>query len=230
MKKITLLISVAIICTNTYSQKLIQRDTIYPKEQTETNQIIKKNKSEVQTLFQGQNSFGGYFAFSMGYTNLGTDDAFTAGGRLMFVANHYLGLGFGGKGIVTNTNEHTINLGGTQNHYHSNYVCGYGGLYIEPVILSLKPIHVAIPVLFGGGAMEYMLWDDDYNYLEYNNHNSVFMVFEPGVDIEFNIAKWFRIGLGASYRLTSNLENTDKYDSDLLHGVNYGITFKMGYF
>lgn len=228
MKKLLLTLSVLFILTNLYSQRLIKRDTIYPK-QTEIAKE-KKVRQQPETLFQSQNSFGGYFSFSLGYTQLGEYDAFSGGGRLMFVTNHYLGIGFGGKGIVSSSEEHIVELPNDNYKYYSNYVCGYGGLVIEPVLFSMKPVHLAFPVLIGGGAVERLEWNKNYSDMTSNNINSVFMIVEPGIDVEFNIAKWFRIGLGATYRLSSPLEENDHFSSAFLQDLSYGITFKMGYF
>lgn len=222
MKKTILLLTVFTIALNTFSQKLIKRDTIFPNKQSQSN------SNEIRTLFNSDRSFGGYFAMSLGYTNLGTKDACVAGGRFIFVANHYLGIGFGGKGIISNSSN-IPNTTLMDSYTYSNYAGGYGGIYIEPIILSTNPVHIAVPLLFGGGAFQCIQWTKNFD--ETNPmHTSVFMVFEPGIDIEFNIAKWFRIGIGASYTLSSKMDENDYYESDILRGLNYGLTFKVGKF
>jgi len=52
-----------------------------------------------------------------------------------------------------------------------------------------------------------------YNYQNTNYYydSDAFLVFEPGVDVEFNIVKFFRIAIGASYRLTNGINLRYKY-------------------
>jgi len=72
----------------------------------------------------------------------------------------------------------------------------------------------------------------------------VYFVFEPGVDVEFNITKFFRIALGASYRLTDGINLTYKYIDEItgdpmeipdinknaLNSFNAAVSLKFGWF
>ncbi len=70
----------------------------------------------------------------------------------------------------------------------------------------------------------------------------MFLVFQPGVDVEFNITEFFRIALGASYRLTNGINLRYKYldddyveqvitvDKNALNSFNFNIGFKFGWF
>lgn len=234
MKNLLFTIVFACVALVSYGQELVETKTLYTEEQ-EKEELDEIKRNQPQTLFGSDNSFGGYAAFSFGYKDYNGNAAFVSGGRLMFVANHYLGIGFGGKGIVSNTE--TIPYaenGSNHNRYTYNYG-GYGGLYLEPVLMSMKPIHVTFPILLGAGAIGESTWDDDYNdIISYGDYgtgvSSVFFVAEPGVDIEFNIAKWFRISLGASYTFTSDIEGIPNMDTNAMNGFNYNMTFKMGWF
>lgn len=232
MKTFGLISTLLLICHLGFGQILVENNKMYTDEESE--KAVKKNQPE--TLFKDQSSFGGYFGFSFGYTELDGKSALQTGGRLMFVANHYLGIGFGGKGFITNPEE--IPYEGTNPNITTLYTAttgGYGGLYLEPVIFSMKPVHLALPVLIGAGAMAESHWNNTtWNDYYYNTGSttvsSVFFVAEPGIDLEFNIAKWFRIGLGASYRITSNVEGLTEITNEPQNGFNYNMTFKMGWF
>lgn len=239
MKKFTFTIITVVLCQITFSQVLIKRDTIYPDQEPKEvakSESVKEQKPRVETLFQDQKSFGGYLGINMGYTTIDGEDAFIAGGRAMFVANHYIGIGFGGKGFMTMPKEDSLRItyrdgsrspGYGTTTYISN-AGGYGGLYIEPVLYSLKPIHVSFPIMIGAGGVVSEIWSDDWEYSK--STSSAFFIIEPGVDVEFNIAQWFRIGLGASYRVTTNVDGLAQRPSNLMEGVNYGVTFKFGWF
>lgn len=229
MKDLLFTMVFACVALVSYGQKLIETQKFYTEEQEKEE--IERNQS--QSLFGSNSSFGGYVAFSFGYKDYNGSAAFVSGGRFMFVANHCLGIGFGGKGMVSNT-QTTPYDNNSHNRYTYNYG-GYGGLYLEPVIMSLKPIHVTFPILLGAGAIGESIWDDDYNestsYNDYGTRlSSAFFVTEPGVDIEFNIARWFRISLGAAYTFTSDIEGVLNIDTNAMNGFNYNMTFKMGWF
>lgn len=240
MKKVTIAIITIFMCQAAISQVLIKRDTIYPEQQPKEvakSESIKPQKPKVETLFQDQKSFGGYLGISMGYTQIDGEEAFTAGGRVMFVANHYIGIGFGGRGFMTmprtDSLRYTYRDGSSSDYSYgtTTYIAnagGYGGLYIEPVVLSLKPIHASFPILLGAGGIVNEIWDDGPDPSTHTS--SAFFIVEPGIDVEFNIATWFRIGIGASYRLTSKIEGLAEASPYLLEGLNAGLTFKFGYF
>ncbi|MDA3893349.1 MAG: hypothetical protein PF517_16930 [Salinivirgaceae bacterium] len=234
MKKSTLVIIATLLLQLSYGQVVIKRDTIYPPEEDKKEVVESKQESypRVETLFQNQKSFGGYLGISMGYTQIDGEEAFTVGGRTMFVANHYIGIGFGGKGFMTMPRSDSLHTYNGDNYYGSKtYIAnagGYGGIYIEPVVLSLKPIHVSLPVLLGAGGIVNEIWTDGSD--PSTTSSSAFFICEPGLDVEFNIATWFRIGVGASYRFTSKIEGLAEASPYLLEGANYGITFKFGWF
>jgi hypothetical protein len=56
-----------------------------------------------------------------------------------------------------------------------------------------------------------------------------FMIAEPGVEIEFNVTRWLRMGLGASYRFTTTFEPS-AYESNPLNGFTGGFSMKFGKF
>ena len=196
---------------------------------------------------------GGYGSFSVGYTRINDQAAMIIGGRAAWIANHHFALGIAGSGFFSSIDN-------SYNYYEdpSQYYLagGYGGLLFEPIIAPNYPVHVSFPVLVGGGGVAAANWNySNYNYTYNQNYYNAdaFFVFEPGVDVEFNIVKFFRVGLGVSYRLTSNIDLKYKYfdsngmeqvvgsNPDLnppgtnptptnLNGFNYNITFKFGWF
>ena len=217
MKKISLaLAALFMLQMSSHAQKLVSRDTIYPVK--DTLSVQPHSSDEIGTLFHKEKGFGGYFAFYMGYTGIQKRSAFIGGARFMFVANHILGIGIGGEGFTTIPEDRTYLYSG-----------GYGGLYLEPVVWAKKPVHLAFPMLIGGGGIysEYTLYDPWGSY-EYNSVG--YFIFEPGVDVVLNMTKWFQIDLGASYRITSKIDNLLSLPDNLLYGFNYMVTFKFGKF
>ncbi len=103
---------------------------------------------------------------------------------------------------------------------------------IEPIAGGLKPVHFSFPVVIGMGGValvENYGWDHwDYDYHGSTEHD-IFFVIEPGVELEFNIARFFRTAAGVSYRFTSDVELSGM-NQDVLKGLNYKLVFKFGKF
>ena len=190
---------------------------------------------EVQTLMSGG---GGYGAFSVGYTEVNGLPAFQMGLSAEWVIGHSLGLGIAGRGFTsdfTPVGEDFYAMSG-----------GYGGLIIEPIVLGWLPVHVAFPVLIGGGGMaSYVttadLWDYD-NIDPYFGEYTVFFVGEVGMEIEFNLVKFFRLAMFGTYRWTPVLNMKSMYgleepspegytvSGDALNGWSAGVRLKFGSF
>jgi len=156
---------------------------------------------------------GGYGAFTMGYTKIDDKDAILVGGRGGWLIDHHFTIGLAGYGFFNNLNSNN-------NYDISNYTLagGYGGLFLEPIIAPNFPVHVAFPILIGAGgasAFNEDYWDSFENTYYYDG--SAFFVFEPGMEVELNIVKFFRISFGASYRYTGDLDLTYSYYDDVAH-------------
>ncbi|HRX10128.1 MAG TPA: hypothetical protein P5210_00695 [Draconibacterium sp.] len=193
---------------------------------------------EVRTIFTKNKSNGGYGALTVAYSNIGGYDAIVAGARGAFIFDHSLAIGMGGYGFVNNLNYDYYH--GAQEK-HLSLTGGYGGFLIEPIIAGKSPVHLSFPVLIGAGGValvdmyDYDYWDDNYSGYEYAN--DVFFVVEPAVELEFNLARFFRMAAAVSYRYTSNIdlkrsdiELSGQTKADALRGLNFGLTFKFGKF
>ncbi len=199
-------------------------------------------RNEYRTLFGGNRiTSGGYGGLSINYSQLDGRDALLIGIRGAWVINHGVGIGIAGYGI-TNDIKTEVTSDGTQ----FQLAGGYGGLMIEPIIGAKSAIHLAIPVLIGAGGIAYINtpWaPGGPNYENaYTVDSDAFFVFEPGLEIELSMVKFFRIALGVHYRYTSNVslsyytwdETNNNYDlitdTPDLKGFSYGITLKFGSF
>ena len=193
---------------------------------------------EVRTVFSKNKSNGGYGALTVSYSNIGGYDAIVTGGRGAFIFDHSLAIGFGGYGFVNNLNYDYYHY---ENDTRLSLAGGYGGLLIEPIIAGKSPVHFSFPVLIGAGGValvdmyNYDYWDQQYPQYEYAN--DVFFVLEPAVELEFNLARFFRMAAAVSYRYTSNIdlkragvELSSQTKADALRGINFGLTFKFGKF
>jgi hypothetical protein len=188
---------------------------------------------EISTIFGDRHiSHGGYGAITINYSQIGKDennkpiDAVVIGGRGSWVIGHAFALGIGGCGFVNdfhynNTLRQWVNLSG-----------GYGGLYFEPILLPRVPVHLSLPVLVGVGGVAYT---SSYNLYDADESNIFvedacpFLIVEPGVELEFNMVRCFRIAVGAYYRFTNDIQ-LEYTDPQVLTGLSIGITLKFGKF
>jgi len=195
-----------------------------------------RTSNELQTLFGNNDKkidHGGYFGLSVGYTQIDGQDVLTLGGRATWLIDHHVAIGLAGNAFMN-----SIFIDGywpTDQGFNDGYylVGGYGGLLVEPIIAPNFPIHVSFPILIGGGglALNEYTWHDydwEYDYYEPFDWDS-FFVFEPGVEIELNVVKFFRVGFGASYRITSNMHMA-YVPKDMMNGFSAAVTLKFGKF
>lgn len=197
-----------------------------------SSSYAQKNQNEYTSIFNQKKDqkpeHGGYGAISFGYTNIDGKRALQTSVRGAWVIDHNIALGFAGYGFVNNLEKTT--------DVNDNYLGGgYGGFFFEPIILPNLPIHVSFPILIGAGGITtnpQNYWDYDYENHPYDY--DVFFVFEPGVELELNMVKFFRIGLGASYRFTNgvllNYANDTQVPKNVLDGYNFYVNLKFGKF
>jgi hypothetical protein len=178
------------------------------------------SKKEFHTLLGNKKvSNGAYFGLSLGMTQISNHDALCSGGRLMWVINHGFGIGFGGSGFTNEIDswENTNGISG-----------GYGGLILEPIIAPRMPVHLSFPVLLGVGGVAKT--NSDWENPDYSPENAdVFLIAEPGAELELNLVKFIRISFGTSYRFTRSV-HLSGYSSGFLENFSGNITLKFGKF
>lgn len=185
--------------------------------------------NEIQTIFSKNRSNGGYGAITMGYSQIDGKDAFISGARGAFIFDQRFAIGFGGYGFVNNLDYHTFF---DEQPLDYTLAGGYGGIFVEPIVGGRMPVHLSFPVLFGVGAAA-LVPDYNWNHWEIDPFNELdhdlFFVVEPAVELEFNVARFFRTAASVSYRFTSKV---DLYQTseDVLRGLNFNLTFKFGKF
>ncbi len=185
--------------------------------------------NEIQTLFSDRQSMGFYGGFSLGYTQIDGRDALVSGGRAAIIFNHATAIGFAGYGFANGIDSYKWHSSEEERH---SLAGGYGGIFVEPILGGLKPVHVAFPVLFGLGGItrltEYR--EENWTCPGFNTTDSdLFLIIEPAVELEVNLTRFFRTAATLSYRYTSPIELADM-DKDLLKGFHFGMTFKIGKF
>ncbi len=118
------------------------------------------------------------------------------------------GLFIGGGGFTSTTYNNLDQLG-------DNYEMSYGGLVVGYGLKSHKIIHPQVMLLVGGG------WKQEQGV----GRDNAFVV-QPGLGVEMNVFRWFRIGVNGGYRIV--LDDNASVDNTFSNG--YGsVSFKFGW-
>ena len=153
----------------------------------------------------------GYFVeFNAGYTRFGHRNVFLPGISAGLILDHHWTIGITGNFIGNPHGLHFSNIHSDSAHPQARSADmrgGYGGGLFEYTLFPQSVIHVSFPLIIGVGMM-YLSpsrYGDNSGTLppDYKHHymaKSSFFVIEPGVKMEVNLSKIFRMGLGISYR------------------------------
>jgi hypothetical protein len=182
---------------------------------------------EIKTLLGDDRPSGWYGSFSTGYSNIDDEHAILFGARFSWLPSQSIGIGLGATGFINEFHfEPSIGR-------EVSLTGGYGGIYIEPILFPRSPVHLSFPILLGGGGISFISQDENFN----NNlieDSKAFLIVEPSAELELNITRFFRLALGASYRLPSSFDvgrpGIYTIDVDALKTMSYTITFKFGRF
>lgn len=193
-----------------------------------------RNEREQQTLFGNKKGFGGFVGFGSKTSEINGQMAYLMGGEASFVFGHSLNIGFEGYGMITDVTSNTLNDDGDPYFLQ----LGYGGIHIEPVIASDNLIHVTLPILLGAGGIA----ETERSYFKgqigngFEAHfdqkpyrSDMFLVAEPGVNLELNVFKFMRLTGGVSYRFVSDAQIPGLHKTDL-EGITGNLSLRFGWF
>jgi hypothetical protein len=172
----------------------------------------------VETIVQGRPRIGLFVAPVIKYSYLDRRFALLLGGKGAITFCDLFALGGGGYGLV---NE--ISVPNNQSPYVEYLSFGYGGVIFEFLIASRKVVHLSMHTLVGGGSLCY------HDYYWRTSGDDAFFVLEPGMDLEINVSRCFRFGLGGTYRFVNGVSMPEFTDQDM-SGFSAALTFKIGRF
>jgi hypothetical protein len=166
---------------------------------------------------------GVYIGLRFNYGTIDKADTYDSSFKIAYVANQQFEVGFVGTGFYSDLNG--LGVGS-----HDRDLAGfYGGLHLEPILFSKSKVNVSFPILVGGGAVgiTHDHWDDII--VDDDDWDPVF-VFEPGINLLYNISRYIQIEAGVKYRLSSNINLQPEYDLDNINGFSTGLGIKVGVF
>ena len=183
-----------------------------------------RKKSEIKTISGNLGHSGGFGALSFRSSKFRGETIVMAGLRGGWIINRSLAIGLEGHGLIPTAKYQGLS------QYDAVLIGGYGGLFLEPIIMSNQVVHVTFPVSAGSGWIGY---HEDFDEGRFDDpeliEGDVFWYVEPGANVELNLARNFRLALGISKRFTQDLQLVDT-ESDDFNKITYYLTLKIGSF
>ena len=192
---------------------------------------------EVSTLFGGNRIFhvGGYGAPIITFSQIGNEWGTFLGGRGGVILNHKYSIGIGGYrllpfsriGILCPVQGHE-----NENSYLSSF---FVALHLEYIHSPNRLLHFSANtnIGFAGIGINHRTNDNIYQN-DLNHPMRLFFVIEPGLALNLNVSRFFKLSLGGSYRFTPNtiLEyNGQKFaSSSIFNGFSVNLGFLFGHF
>lgn len=184
--------------------------------------LCQENESEFKTIFGNQHmSVSGFGGFDMHFSYIGNGYSFGAGGSGGVLLSGQVF--FGGFGMGS-TIDKTIKF---DNITINQANIGYGGLMFGYIFNGKKAIHPALFLQTGWGGIDF----DEYNNATFGNYSSDnIFVLNPSIEMEMNIARFFRLAIGANYQITTGVNEYYNLSNSDFSGPGGKIAFRFGWF
>jgi hypothetical protein len=198
----------------------------------ETEVIYSNSRQDrpMKTLVGSDKGFGGHLSLNVRANQVYDEATLLLGGELVFTLDHSLNIGVAGYGMPSRVDYRSSDAVFPQNY---NVELGYGGLLVEPVFFDQEVVHFTVPVLIGAGwsgLTENSFFGGYGGYYDWRLiDETIFFVFEPGLNMEVNLARNVKFTLGATYRLVEGSDLREVTDSDL-SGFTLGGGIRVGWF
>lgn len=188
--------------------------------------------TEIKSLLSKENELAGFGGIDLKVGDLLNTRSLLTGAYGGLLVNGTYMLGIAGYGLVTDVEFDGI-ISETSEPKTLNLHMGYAGVMLGATILRREMIHLSVPVLFGAGSID--VSDQQFfgtnlgSDTDFTIESSVFFVVEPGLQLEFNITKSFRIAAGANYRWVQGSDLRNIEDDQLRDWIST-VSFRFGKF
>ncbi len=193
---------------------------------------------EMQTLFGNGRLSGAFGAFDMKVSPVRDNINLILGGQAAVIFNEHAYVGVAGYGLSTREKFNGLDARLPETDPNRDIRMdlsgfGYGGILLGYTVSPNSLVHIDFPVLIGAGGVD--LTDDNITIsnndftLKPSIESSAFFVAEPGLNIEINMARFFKMGIGGGYRYIYGTDLVNLSDSDL-SGWTANVSLKFGKF
>ena len=194
-----------------------------------SGQLFAQETTEQGKPFSGKLHHSGYGALTSTYSKFNNEDALFLGAYGGWMLEHKLMLGVGGHYLVTKHNGIGIN---TETNKRNELKMGYGGLVVEYTFFENKIVHATAKSLVGFGIVtngSKGRYDEETGESWRSDDESGFFAFEPSINVEVSVTKWFRVSAGGGYRLIRSADIVGLSNSDM-SSPTANVTLKFGVF
>lgn len=175
---------------------------------------------------RGLSSVGGFGGPVVKFSRLAGADAVISGGRGGVILNRRLVIGGGGYAVASENIRTDFQF---DDGSRPALQLAYGGIEFEYITRPRELVHATVSLLLGGGAASYRSTATTGSTVSTRSLESDVFVAEPGVNLEVNVTRWFRPGIGVGYRYVNGSDLPGTTDG-ALGGAVGTLTFKFGRF
>ena len=178
-----------------------------------------EEESDIETLFQKPSKIRGYIGPLTNITSLDGETAYMSGINVAAIFNDQYVLGFYRLDLENNIFSNNDNyIGSRMNFDHKGSWLGY-------IFMPKRMVHFNANVRAGKGNLE--IYDD---VLDEWIEDDFLFVLTPSIEAEFNVAKFLRVGVGANYRFTFDVNGFDNYNDSDFSDLGAFVSFRFGWF
>ena len=146
---------------------------------------------------------------------------------LLFKHHYIFGLSYGS--FLTEAVKNGIGSQGDTTGL--NTVMMYGGFYLDYVTSFNSPVQISFPTIIGGGGI-LLLEKLEANPVsgiidEKLVEGGVYFVLEPAINLEINLSRVIRIGIGGGYRFIIN-SDLERFSNNDLSAPTLNFNIKFG--
>ena len=179
---------------------------------------------ELETFQKVRQPNGGFMSFNVNYGQIENENAIYTGGKIAYIMNRVFEIGLAGTGFFSEMDHPQFS------NQRIDVFGGYGGLHLAPVLMPVKRVHVAFPILIGAGAVGF---EEDYfnspGYWNYERDWDEIFVGQIGANVVFNVTRFFQVEVGAQYLRTTEI-HLDNLPDLSLNGFSGGFGLRFGWF
>ncbi|WP_148639343.1 hypothetical protein [Aquimarina longa] len=177
-------------------------------------------ESNLITIFDSESSkITGFGGSNLNFSSVMNQFAFFAGGKGGIIINHKTVFGIEGYHLTTDITHKKI-----ETNQNLNFI--YGGFFGAYIVNWKSIVHLIPSVMIGWGGIGEK---DNHSHNEHLDVSDSLFIIQPSLELEFNIYKAFRVGLGVNYRTVSGL-NTDFYSNNDFSSLGGILSLKFGKF
>jgi opacity protein-like surface antigen len=184
--------------------------------------------NDIKTLMGKEGYHGKYGSISVGYSGIDSRQTIVFGQKITWLPVRMLGIGMGFNEFISEYRHDDLS------GLDIFVMGGYGGMYIEPIVLPRWPVHASFPLLMGFGGMSQMYSDDDFLFSNMFDEFQTFLILEPGAEVELNMTRSMRLSAGVTYRFTTPFAFSSPASGDVdlesLSSFTFKLVFKFGRF